>query len=124
MQRSSIRLNLLILKLLVWHRRADRVTTQHVWRAWRDAVVHRVHVKQAVVCALMRICHRSSTAALEHWQQYVAATKSLRLQQQHAVLHMQKKQLQKICLYWRALAVVKQRYKVSKQLGILCAHAI
>lgn len=99
----------------MWHRRADRGITQHVWLAWRDAVVHRAHVKQAVVSALMRICHKSSAAAFQHWQEYVAATRVLSLQQEHAVRHMQTKRLQKICLYWRAFAAVKQQYKVSIQ---------
>ena len=98
---------------VMWHRRADRRVMQRVWLAWHGEVVHHAHVKQVVANAVLRICHRSSAAAFEHWQQYVAAAKSLHLEQQHAKQRMQNKQLQKICLYWRALAALKQQYKVS-----------
>lgn len=98
----------------VAHRRADRGVTQRVWKAWRGAVVHHAHVKQTMANAILRICHRSSAAAFEHWQDYVAASKILHAQQQHAVQRMQEKQLVKICMSWRALAAVQQQYKVWK----------
>lgn len=99
----------------VAHRRADRGVTQCVWKAWHGAVVHHAQVKQTMANAILRFCHRSSAAAFEHWQDYVAASKILHVQQQHAVQRMQKKQLLKICMFWRALAAVTQQHKVRKR---------
>ena len=98
----------------VAHRRADRGVTQRVWKAWHGAVVHHAHVKQTMAIAILRVCHRSSAAAFERWQEYVAASKVLRVQQQHAVQRMQKKQLYRMWMFWRAVAAVKQQYKVNK----------
>lgn len=100
----------IVSKVLLWHRRADRGMAQQVWKAWHGAVVHHAHVKQTMANAILRICHRSTAAAFEHWQDHVAAIESL---QQHAVQRMQKTRLHKMCMLWRALAAVKQQHKVS-----------
>ena len=100
--------------LAVARRRTNRGVTERVWKAWHGVVVHHARVKQTMATAILRICHRSSAAAFEHWLEYVAASKSLQIQQQHVIQRMQKKQLIKICMFWRACAAVKQQYKVRK----------
>lgn len=89
--------------------------TQRAWKAWHGAVVHRALVKQTMANAILRICHRSSAAAFERWQEYVTASKLLHVQQQHAVQRMQRKQLHKMWMFWRALAAVKQHHKVKEK---------
>ena len=98
----------------VWRRQADRRLTQHVWLAWHGAIKHHAHVKQAVATAIMRICHRSSANAFEHWQHYTVATRTLRVQEMHVLHLLQYKRLQQTWQQWHALVDQRQQRQVSE----------
>ena len=106
-------LQLTLQHIVLLFRRAARNTLAYAWEAWLVDIRRRKHVKQALMGAVMRLCHKATSQAFGQWREYVEANKALGEQQHSAMQHMETLRLQQCWDSWRHTKALKQRHQAS-----------
>lgn len=100
-------------KAVLYLRRLDRRAVQHAWGAWRSGFQHRKSRKQKLAISVRRMSHKYSATAFEQWKEYVTVSKMLRLQQHHAMQHLQDVRLRQFWAAWQSVNFQQQQHKVG-----------
>ena len=100
-------------KAVLYLRRSDRRAVQHAWGAWRSGFQHRKSRKQKLAISVRRMSHKYSATAFEQWKEYVTVSKMLRLQQHHAMQHLQDVRLRQFWAAWQSVNFQQQQHKVG-----------